>query len=176
MYVTGVDLVEAESICAYKGGKFPPRSEQFIPGVPITETCVVARDYGQDLIFWAKFTSHQTGETTPIPARLEIFDPNDAVILDRQFNEGIIIAYVKPDVYGEYRAIITSLEDPNSRPRPGAPPTVYFAFGFLTPNGYEGVNNPVGSAIEAMIVSGNIATVAGIAIVIFGAVQRYRHK
>lgn len=175
LYVVGLDLIVAESACAYKGGKFPPGSGEFVPGTSIVETCSVMRDYGQDLSFWAQFRSHQTGEVIPIPAQVEIRDPNDVLIFSRQFNEGTIVVYVDPNVFGNYSATITSLEDPDARVTSGSPPIEY-AFGYLTSNGYEGVNNPVGTAIEIMVVSGNLMIVAGIGVMIFGAVQRYRRK
>ena len=174
LYSTGLDLIEAKSVCAYKGGKFPPGSGVFVPGTTYEETCSVQRDYDQDLTFWAQLIS-RTGEPIPIPTRIEIRDPNNATIVSEQFSQGLIIVYVKPDVFGTYTAKITSLEDSDNRISQGTS-TIYYAFGFLTSNGYEGVNNPTGTAIEVMIVSGNIMIIAGIAILIVGAVQRHRHR
>ncbi|MGI0012757.1 MAG: hypothetical protein ACREBU_04835 [Nitrososphaera sp.] len=175
LWVVGPDLIEAQSVCAYEGGSFPPGRGEFIPGASFEETCSVSRDYGQDLTFWTRFRDHQSGEVIPIPAKVEIRDPNNTVIINQDFNEGIIIVYVKPNLLGNYKVTITSLEDPNNRVTRGAP-IIQYAFGFLTSNGYEGVNNPVGTAVESMLVFGNLMIIAGIAIIILGAVQRSRRK
>jgi hypothetical protein len=175
LWTIGLDLIKFQSACAYAGGKWPPGNDFFPPNTTVTATCNVTRESGQDLTLWAQFNDYGIGETIPIPVRVEIRDPNNVVLVDKEFNIERIILYVKPQLFGNYTATISSLEDPDNR-LPTGSPKVHYAFGYLTSNGYEGVENPVGTAVGAMLVVGNGAMMAGFILIVIAVVQKARKK
>ncbi len=175
LYVIGQDFIALQSACAYANGKWPPGNDYFPPNTILTASCQASGGSGQDLTFWAEFHDQQSGEPIPIPARVEIRDPNNVVLVDEEFDDERIILYVTPQLYGNYTATIMSLEDPRSRVTTGEP-YAFYAFGYLTSNGFEGVNNPVGTSVQIMLVVGNAAALAGGILIAYALIQMFRKK
>jgi hypothetical protein len=174
-YAIGLDLIALQSACPYPNGKWPPGNDYFPPNTILTASCQASRSSGQDLTLWAEFHDQQSGEPIPIPARVEIRDPNNVVLVDEEFNQGRIILYVTPQLSGNYTATITSLEDRRNRVTTGEP-YVFYALGYLTSNGFEGVNNPVGTSVQIMLVVGNAAALAGGILIAYALIQIFRKK
>lgn len=169
----------AMNSCLYsRGHVFPPGAGFFVPGSSFTSICFVDQGVGQDLTFFAKFLAQGSGQSTPIPAHVQITDPNGQVLIDRNYNEKIIVISVKPEFHGNYTAIVTSLEADDSRVTVGMP-TIYYAFGYIVPlttNLYEGVTNPVGTAVEVSMIIAGFAVPVGIGVAIYGMIKVYRNK
>jgi hypothetical protein len=177
-FAVGLDFENARYLCEHPRGRyFPPGASDFLPDTTVTATCQVTRFIGQDLTLWAQFIAHGSGKTIPIPVHIEIRDPDNEILVDKDFtDDDNIVLYVAPKKFGNYTASIRSLEDPTNRISAGTP-TIFYAFAFLAPlttNAYDEVNNPVGNMIQLILIAGGIAIHAGIGLIIYGGLKLRR--
>jgi len=131
---------------------------EFLPNSEITTTCKVVGNVGQDLTLRAIIIPNGGIEPLDIPANLQISDPRGNILYDTDFEGKVIISF-KPELFGNYIATITSLEDANNRIYCCLSNVIY-AFGFLT--GYDDVNNPLGMTFVWLAPIGNVFYLLGI--------------
>jgi hypothetical protein len=147
----------------------------FFPGTVIVSTCPVVQDVGQDLTFTAYLYSSRAlvrGAEIQLPAHLEIRAPDGTTLHDMYFDDRVNISF-RPQMYGNYTATITSLQE-EYHPEWGQSTRISYGFGFLTHR--DNVYNPLGNAFSNMNAFGGLVIYLGVGIIIYGIVKAVRKK
>jgi hypothetical protein len=150
------------------------RQASFTPEVVISIGCPVERELAQDLTFKAYFWnsgSAASQETVRMPAHLVIRDPNNSILHERNFDDRTIVSF-RPEIYGEYTATVTSLEEKDN-PTPGTA-FIEYSFGFLVYS--DGVENPVGNTIYSIGLFGYALITFGIIFFIVSTIKAAAKK
>lgn len=168
MAAVGRYFISFMNMCERIGGS------AFHPGTVVVSTCPVMQDVGQDLTFTSYFYSTKGniagGETIQLPAHITITAPDGTVLYDTDFDDRLNISF-RPQMYGNYTATITSLQE-DYHPEYGQSTAIRYGFGFLY--WYRGVYNPLGDAFALMASFYGVPTLIGRGVIIYGAVKAAR--
>ena len=170
MAIVGSHFVSAMGMCENA------KLNGFFPGTVIVSTCPVVQDVGQDLTFTSYFFSTTGnvagGETVQLPAHLKITAPDGSVLYDMYFDDKVNISF-RPQMYGNYTATITSLQE-DYHPVYKRNTMIAYGFGFLVLR--DSVYNPLGDAFVSMMSFSAVPIFIGIGIIIYGTVKAVRKK
>ncbi|GEM_PF-4723050 len=165
---TTSDTLETMREC-YAPDNIVKGAEAFPPGAKLTRICSYEKDIGQDLIFWAKL--HGDSYNEPIPVLLEVRDPDNQLIVNKEFNSSIITLNVKPRMYGDYVATLTSFQNKSKLPSSSfLDYQVTGYFGHLTSH-YTGVGNALGSTIAGLAFWSVFLTTPAWIMILYGSIK-----